>query len=202
MSLTCLEIFKQVYESIQIKPRVSIAAESFLVMTITLGVNIFVTAYEEKMGKKYNSEFLIADAQHTKSDIFATAGVIAGLALIKLGFARADPIVGAIVEMLVARAGFGILREAADVLSDRRQIDTAQIKEIVCGIENVVDCHRIRKRGTHSNIFVDLHITVKPDLSVCDGHEIAHIAEERIKANLKSVVDIVVHIEPLGSEAD
>jgi cation diffusion facilitator family transporter len=202
MSLTCFEIFKQVYESIKSEPRVNVTIESFLIMIITLGVNIFVTTYEKRRGKKLNSEFLIADAQHTKSDIYATTGVIIGLIFMKLGFTRADTIVGAIVGILVARAGIGILREAADVLADRKQVDTQQIKEIVCGIDNVVGCHRVRTRGTNSYIFIDLHITVKPDISVSDGHMIAHIAEERIKGNIKAEVDVVVHIEPLGNEAD
>ncbi len=172
-------------------------------MLITLGINIFVTTYEKRMGKKLSSEFLLADALHTKSDIYATTGVIIGLIFMKLGFMRADTIVGAVVGILVARAGIRILREAADVLADRKQVDTAKIKEIVCSIDNVVDCHRIRTRGTNSHIFIDLHVTVKPELSVNDGHTIAHVAEERLKASIKAaVVDVVVHIEPLGSEAD
>jgi divalent metal cation (Fe/Co/Zn/Cd) transporter len=81
-------------------------------------------------------------------------------------------------------------------------VDTQQIKRIVCGIDNVVDCHRVRTRGTNSCIFIDLHVTVSPDISVSEGHKIAHIAEERIKGNIKAVVDVVVHIEPLGNEAD
>ncbi len=202
MALTCLEIFKQVYESLRSKPQVTVSTESFIIMIVTLGINIFVTTYEKRRGKKLNSEFLIADSQHTRSDIYATTGVLAGLVFIRLGFTRADTVVGAIVGILVARAGYGILREAADVLSDRKQVDTRHIKEIVCGIDNVVECHRVRTRGTNSQIFVDLHITVKPDISVSEGHRIAHAAEERIKGNIKTVVDVVVHIEPLGSEAD
>jgi cation diffusion facilitator family transporter len=202
MSLTCLEIFKQVYESIKSEPQVSVTTEGFLIMIITLGINIFVTTYEKRRGKQLNSEFLLADALHTKSDILATTGVIIGLIFMKLGFTRADTIVGAIVGILVARAGIVILKEAADVLADRRQVDTQQIKKIVCGIDNVVDCHRVRTRGTNSSIFIDLHITVNPDISVSEGHKIAHIVEERIKGDIKTVVDVVVHIEPKGSEAD
>ena len=202
MSLTCLEIFKQVYESMKSEPRVSVTTESFLIMIITLGVNIFVTTFEKRMGNRLNSEFLVADAQHSKSDIYATTGVIAGLILIRLGFTRADTIVGAIVGIFVARAGIVILKEAANVLADRRQVDTQEVKKIVCGIDNVVECHRVRTRGTNGCIFIDLHVTVSPDISVSEGHKIAHIAEERIKDNIKAVVDVVVHIEPLGGEAD
>ncbi|MDA8434340.1 MAG: cation diffusion facilitator family transporter [Nitrospiraceae bacterium] len=202
MSLTCLEIFKQVYHSVKSEPRVTVTAESFLVMVATLGVNIFVTTYEKRRGKQLGSEFLVADAMHTKSDIYVTIGVITGLIFMRLGFARADTVVGALVGILVAKAGIRILRDAADVLADRKQLDPQKIKEIVCGIDNVVDCHRIRTRGTNSNIFIDLHVTVKPELSVADGHEIAHLAEQKIKGAIKAEVDVVVHIEPPGSEAD
>lgn len=202
MSFTCFEIFKQVYASMKSEPQVRVTAASFLIMIITLGVNIFVTTYEKRKGRQFNSEFLIADSQHTKSDIYATTGVIIGLIAMKLGFKRADTIVGAVVGILVARAGLGILREAVDVLADRRKLDPKQIKEIVCGIDNVVDCHRVRTRGTNSNIFIDLHVTVRPELSVVDGHKIAHTAEERIKKTLSAEVDVVVHIEPLGSEKE
>ena len=202
MSLTCLEILKQVYQSVKSEPQVTVTTESFLIMIVTLGVNIFVTTYEKRRGKQLSSEFLVADALHTRSDVYVTIGVIIGLVFMKLGFTRADTVVGAIVGILVARAGIGILRDAADVLADRKQLDPQKIKEIVCGIDNVVDCHRIRTRGTNSNIFIDLHVTVRPDLSVVDGHKIAHIAEQRIKGNIKAEVDVVVHIEPLGSEAD
>jgi cation diffusion facilitator family transporter len=202
MSLTCFEIFKQVYKSMKSESQVNVTTESFLIMIITLGINIFVTTYEKKRGQTLNSEFLIADAQHTKSDIYATIGVIIGLIFMKLGFTRADTIVGAIVGILVARAGIRILMEAADVLADRKQLDTQQIKKIISGIDNVIDCHRVRTRGTSSHIFVDLHVTVKPELSVADGHKIAHIAEDMIKSNIKAEVDVVVHIEPLGSEME
>lgn len=202
MAMTCIEIFKQVYESLKGEPRAAISLASFAVMLITLVVNVFVTTYEKRKGSELNSEFLIADAQHTRSDIYATTGVIAGLVLMKLGFARADALVGAIVGLLVARAGFAILREAADVLSDRSQADTVKIRELVCEIDNVIDCHRVRTRGTSSHVFIDLHVTVRPDLSVVDGHAIAHAAEEKIKAAIKSAADVVVHIEPQGSEED
>ncbi|KJR42979.1 cation diffusion facilitator family transporter [Candidatus Magnetoovum chiemensis] len=202
MLLTCIEIFKKVYESIKSEEPVNVTVESFIIMTITLAVNIFVTIYEKTMGKRLNSEFLIADAQHTKSDIYATIGVIIGLILMKLGLPQADTVVGAVVGLLVARAGIRIISGAADVLADRKQLDAEKIKEIVCKIDNVLDCHRIRTRGTKSCIFIDLHITVNPDISVNDGHKIAHVVEEKIKGNIKTSIDIVVHIEPLGSETD
>jgi len=196
MFMTCIEIFKKVYESLTGGKEATVTVESFIIMIATLGVNIFVSTYENRKGRELGSEFLVADSMHTKSDIFASSGVITGLIFIKLGFPAADAVVGIVVALLVARTGFGVLREAAEALVDRRQIDTAMIRNIACSIDNVEECHRIRTRGSNNHIFLDLHVLVNPLLSIEIAHQIAHLVEEKIRGNVNGVVDVVVHVEP------
>jgi cation diffusion facilitator family transporter len=196
MVITCIEIFKRVYDSLADKYEAEVTALSFILMLSTMAVNLFVTTYEKRMGRKLGSEYLIADAQHTKSDIYVSAGVIIGLIFIKLGFPVADPIVGAIVGILVARAGVNIIRESADVLADRIQADASSIRDIVCGIEGVSGCHDIRTRGTKNHIFIDLHVLVNSALTVEEGHRIADSIEDEIKKRMPEVVDVIVHLEP------
>jgi len=196
MFITCVEIFKRVYDSLVGKYEAEVTALSFVLMLSTMAVSIFVTTYEKTMGKKLSSEYLIADAQHTKSDIYASIAVIIGLIFVKLGFPIADPIVGAIVGILVARAGVNIIKGSAEVLVDRTQTDTSLIRDMVCSIEGVSGCHDIRTRGTKNHIFIDLHVLVNPALTIQDGHCIADLIEDEIKRRLPEVVDVVVHIEP------
>lgn len=196
MLLTCFEVFKKVYESLTGSKETTVTATSFFVMAITMLINIFVSTYENRMGKRLNSEFLIADSKHTKSDIYVSAGVIVSLILIKLGFPLADPIAGIVVGILVARAGIGIIRESTETLVDRTQADIGAIHEIASGIDGVAECHEIRTRGTKGSVFVDLHILVNPFLSVEDAHKIADTVEREIKDKMPEVVDVVVHIEP------
>jgi cation diffusion facilitator family transporter len=196
MVITCIEIFKRVYDSLADKYEAEVTALSFILMLSTMAVNLFVTTYEKRMGRKLGSEYLIADAQHTKSDIYVSAGVIIGLIFIKLGFPVADPIVGAIVGILVAKAGVNIIRESADVLADRIQADASSIRDIVCGIKGVSGCHDIRTRGTKNHIFIDLHVLVNSALTVEEGHRIADSIENEIKKRMPEVVDVIVHLEP------
>lgn len=196
MLITCLEVFKKVYESLLGKHLTIVTLESFLVMLITMLVNIFVSVYEKQKGKELNSEFLIADSQHTKSDIYVSIGVIVSLIFIKLGFNIADTITGIIVGILIAKAGIDIIRESTEILVDRTQMDTSTIKEIVCAVDGVIECHEIRTRGTKSHIFVDLHVLVDPLLTVENAHKIAEIVEKKIKESISEVIDVVVHIEP------
>lgn len=196
MFVTCFEILKESYYAFRGAQRTVVSTGSFLVMFATLAVNIVVTTYEERVGRRLSSEYLIADAQHTKSDIYVTLGVIVGLLFIKLGYPLADPIAGVIVSAFVARAGIRIIRESTEMLVDRTQVETALIQEIACSVEGVAGCHSVRTRGTKNSVFVDLHILVNPFLSVEDSHKIADAVEARIKERIPEVVDVVVHIEP------
>ena len=148
------------------------------------------------MGKKLNSDFLIADAKHTRSDIYVTLGVIVSLPFVLLGYSFVDPLVGIVVGIMVAKVGFSIIRDSANSLADTRAICPIAIQGICRSVQGVVDCHKIRTRGTAGSIFVDLHIQVAPGMSIEDAHGIGHRVEQNIKAQMPDVVDVVVHIEP------
>jgi cation diffusion facilitator family transporter len=196
MALTCLEIFKNVYASFTGSKQAVVTTESFMVMLATLVINIFVSTYESRMGKKLSSEFLVADSKHTRSDIYVTVGVIASLVLINLGFPEADPVAGIIVGLVVARTGFFIIRDATETLVDRSCSDISAIENIVLAVAGVKGCHDIRTRGTGNHVFIDIHVLVDPGLSVEAAHAIADRVEQAIINGLTEVVDVVVHIEP------
>ncbi|MCX7914534.1 MAG: cation diffusion facilitator family transporter [Thermodesulfovibrionales bacterium] len=196
MFLTCIEIFKRVYDSFVNKHTVEITTASFLIMVITMFINMGVTRYEIKKGRELKSEYLIADSQHTKMDIFISVGVIFSLVLTELGFVFVDIIAGAIVGLLVAKAGIQIVKDASETLVDKTKIDKREIKEIINKVEGVRGCHGIRTRGTANHVFLDLHLLVDPLISVHAAHDIAHQAEEEIKKRFPEVIDVVVHIEP------
>jgi cation diffusion facilitator family transporter len=200
MLLTCIEIFEKAYVSFKGGGEPVVTATSFALMIGTLAVNIYVSIYERRMGEKLGSEFLVADSKHTTSDIYATLGVIAGLAFVRLGFPEADWIVGVIVGLFVAKAGYSVLREAGDILADKIRIDASLVCDIVCSIDGIETCHKVRTRGTNQSIFIDLHIQVDPGLSVEEAHSLAHKAEDSIRQRVAGVVDVVVHVEPSKKE--
>lgn len=193
---TCFEILKKVYQSFHEDHKTDVTQISFLIMLITMGVNIFVMFYEKRKGKQLGSEFLIADAKHTKSDILVSLTVIISLVFTKMGYHRADIIVGLIITFFIARIGYEILKSASDVLVDTVCLDTSAIEFVVNSIEGAKGCHDIRTRGSMNSIYLDLHVLVNKNMSIEDSHRIADSIEEKIKKEFPSVVDIVVHIEP------
>lgn len=194
--LTCYQILRRVYESFSEDHRIIATPESFIVMLVTMAVNIGVMVYETRKGREFGSDFLIADAKHTKSDIMATIAVIVSLILTKMGYPRADPVIGVIITVLIARVGYNILKSASQTLVDSVCIDTYDVERVVKSIKGVRGCHDIRTRGSAQSIFLDLHVLVDPRLSTGKAHEIADNVESAVKHNFPSVMDIVVHIEP------
>src|ERR1041385_3650443 len=69
-----------------------ITALTIGVMVVTIAVNIAVTVYEHREGKRLRSEFLVADAIHTRSDVLVSCSVLTGLLLVRLGYIWLDPI--------------------------------------------------------------------------------------------------------------
>lgn len=195
---TCFQIIKRVYLSLFEAHKTEVTEISFVVMFITMGVNIFVGIYETRKGKELKSDFLIADAMHTRSDVLVSIGVIASLIIAKSGYYFADAIVGIVITFFIARMGYNIVRRASDVLVDTVCIDKTALETVINKVEGVKGCHDIRTRGTERAIYLDLHILVDPKISMEKAHKIADDVEEKIKADFPSVADIVVHVEPEG----
>ncbi|MCS7215053.1 MAG: cation diffusion facilitator family transporter [Thermodesulfovibrio sp.] len=197
MSLTALEIIRNVYKSFVETRKPEIDEKAYIVLIITLIVNVFVSFYEKKKGKELKSEFLIADSAHTKIDIYITMGVILSVIISTMTeFSLIDPITGLIVGIFVAREAILIIKESAHILADRTAIDGERIASVVRTCMNVEACKDIRTRGTAGQIFVDLKILVNPAISVSEAHNIADRVEQMIKKEFPDVIDVVIHIEP------
>lgn len=171
--------------------------KSFLVMLITLAVNVWVMNYEYKKGDLLQSDILISDSRHTKADIFTSISVIITLIAIKIGYPILDPLATMLIALFIARAGIEIIKESSRVLCDTAAIvDTKKIVNIVLSIKGVKTCHKIRTRGRPDDIYVDLHVQVSPDMHIDTAHQISYIIEGEIKKALPQVTDVVVHMEP------
>lgn len=169
---------------------------SFAIMLATMAINLAVTTYEHRKGKELNSEILVADSLHTRSDIFVSLGVIVSLIAVSAGYFVIDVIGGIIIALLIVRAGYKIVKHTSNSLIDASILDTDILCQLALEMEGVEDCHNIRTRGTADMIYVDLHIKVKKDMHIDMAHDIAHKVEDHIKTQVEGVRDVVVHLEP------
>ncbi len=166
------------------------------VMVFTLLVNLAVTRIERRYGERLKSSLLLADANHTLSDVFVTVAVLISLGLVALGYPRADGVVALVVMVFVAYVAYGIVRQAVGILSDTARLDAVKVGQLALGIPGVLSCRDVRSRGMEDSVYVDLKIEVDPQLTAARAHEVADQVEHRLHATFPQVVDVVVHVEP------
>ncbi|MDD5435639.1 MAG: cation diffusion facilitator family transporter [Nitrospira sp.] len=197
--LACYGVLKDAYLRFRLHTVPEVKIFSFVVMLVTIGINLYVMMFENKKGKELRSDILIADSLHTKSDIFASISVLVSLAAVYAGIPIIDPIAAFVIALLIGRTGYEILYEATKVLSDYSRINPSAIRKVALGVNGVNECHDIRTRGSATDVYVDLRLHVPSDLKIEDAHDLAHKVEDRIKEEFTTVTEVVVHVEPEDS---
>lgn len=162
-------------------------------------VSWMISRYEHGRGIALRSELLVADAAHTRSDVYASLAVLGGLAVVAAGFPRADALVTLLVAAIIARTGWRIIEATVPVLVDERAVDPAAIQEIAEAVPGVVGCHHIRSRGREGDVFVEMTITVAGGLDVHAAHDVADQVERQTAAAV-GAREVVVHVEPDSRE--
>jgi cation diffusion facilitator family transporter len=173
---------------------------SFAIMIATLAVNLGVVKYESGQGRRLKSELLLADAVHTRSDVFATIGVLLSLTAVWAGYPILDPIGGVAIAVLIARTSYEIARDTTRILSDRVVIDEEAIRQTVMAVPGVLGCHQIRTRGPLDHVFLDAHVWMPADAPLREAHLLSHVVKDRLMERFPQIADAIIHIEPPPTE--
>jgi cation diffusion facilitator family transporter len=206
--LTCVWIFHEAvqrlfFATVEVDP----SPWAFLIMGISIVVDISRSRALARVAKKYKSQALEADALHFSTDIWSSAVVIVGLALVRFGEYRggdktlyedADAIAALVVAVIVVYVSIKLGRRAIDALLDRAPKGLAeQLSKSVSEINGIKRVTRIRVRDVGNQIFVDLTVDVPRHLSFEDSHELTQKACDAVYA-IAPDADVVVNTMPTG----
>ena len=170
--------------------------EGIGIMVVTLAVNLWVVAYEERAGKRLNSEVLRADAKHTRSDVLTSGTVVIALIGVWRGYPLLDPLAALVVAVFIGRACWQIAKEASRILADEMVIAEDDVRAVVRSVPEVLGCHRIRTRGPADYVFMDLHVWLDGQTLLESAHATSHTVKDLLMTRFPHLVDVVIHIEP------
>jgi len=198
LSITCFELIRNAVQTLLGGGHTIVVTDLGLVVLLaTLAINVFVAWYENRRGHELSSELLIADAAHTRTDVFITIGVLIGVLFARRGATWVDPVVAIVVAALIVRVAYQIFSRTVPVLVDERAIPERAIRHAAQEIAGVKSAYGIRSRGGHGAgvRYAEVTIAVDRDANVAAAHAIADQVEERLKRDLE-LSAVTVHVEP------
>ena len=162
--------------------------------------NLALGAFLVRTGRAVGSPTLVADGQHVLSDVWTTAGVLLGLALVKLtGVPWFDPIAALAVGVLLARTGYVLVRDAAAALVDRH--DPVLLTRLVEGFTEarepgVIELRRLRALRHGHAIHVDADVVFPAHWTVAHAHAVLERLETKLRAHTGIAAELALHMDP------
>lgn len=200
--LVVVEVARAALERFSSGGAPAVTTASFVIMSVTLAINVAVVRGERRAGKRLASELLLADARHTQSDVLTSVAVMGALAGSAAGYPILDPIAALVIVGFIGYAGFEIARDTAKILSDQTVISEEDIRQVVQSVPRVLGCHHIRSRGSADHVFLDLHIWLDGSTPLITAHSISHRVKDLLMERYPQIADAIIHIEPPPREGE
>ena len=164
-------------------------------------VNLGVALVLMRAAREHQSVTLRANAHHLLTDVWTSAGVLAGVSLVALtGWNRLDPLVALAVAANIVWTGWRIVAHSVNGLMDAA-LPGHEIARLEGMLESYagegVGFHALRTRRGGAQRFVSLHVLVPGDWSVQRGHDLLERVEADIRRELPPAM-VFTHLEPLG----
>ena len=174
---------------------------ALVVIGVVIVVDIARTISSTRVARRYKSAAIASNALHFASDLGGSIAVLVGLLLVRAGYGNADSIAALFVAVIVLVAAVRLMRGNVDVLMDRAPLVAEEAaRRAIVALRPAVDLRRLRMRQAAGRHFADVVIGISPDAAVGQGHAAADAVEQAVQEALPEA-DVVVHVEPLESEA-
>jgi cation diffusion facilitator family transporter len=188
-----------------ITPHHAPAPFTLIVLVVVVLTKEFLFRYIIKVGTEVNSVAVKNDAWHHRSDAFTSGAAFIGISIALIGgegYEQADDYAALFASGVIIFNAYRLLRPALDEI-----MDAAPSKEInqeiinatnsVSGVIATDKCY-VRKMGL--DYYIDIHIIVDGNLTVHDGHEIAHNVKDYLMKTFPQISNVLVHVEPATEE--
>jgi len=184
------------------QPHVEARWYALLVIAVVIVIDVGRTVASLRAAREFHSAALASNALHFGSDLGGSIAVLVGLVLVREGYPKADAIAALFVACIVTSAAVRLMRGNVDVLMDRVPADAeTAARRAIAGIEPAVELRRLRMRQAAGRVFADVVIGVNFDAAVGQGHAAADAVERALQSALPEA-DVVVHVEPMATNAD
>ena len=173
-------------------------ALALIAALVSIGVKEAMYRYTRRAAKKIDSDALMADAWHHRSDALSSVGALVGIGGAMLGFPILDPVASLVICLFILKVAYDITKDAISKMLDTSAGSDSeqQIRAFVAAQPGVRHVDLLRTRQFGSKIYVDLEIAVKRDISLVDAHAIAESVHQSVEQRFPRVKHVMIHVNP------
>ncbi len=192
------EFLKTAVKEILNPTPITISPLLFVIMVISVALKLCMMIYFSHMGKKINSDTLIATAVDARNDVFMTSAVIIGYILSTLFSAQSDGFISLVIALFIFISGISLIKDTIDPLlgqaPDKEKV--AYIQHKILSYPNILGTHDliIHDYG-HEKTFASVHVEMSAELTPMESHDIIDKIEEDFRLN--DNIHMIIHMDPI-----
>lgn len=169
---------------------------------VSIALKEWAYRFTVKVGRKCESQAVIANAWHHRSDALSSIGTAVGIGgAILLGekWAVLDPIAAVVVSVFIIRTAWQLTKQSAgELLEQSLPADMErEIVDIVAREPMTSEVHHLRTRRIGSHIAIEMHLRMPGDISLYESHQHATNIEQKLRKRFGASTHIGLHVEPL-----
>ena len=169
---------------------------------LSIAVKELLYQYTARKGKKLDSQVMVANAWHHRSDALSSVGAAIGIGgAIWLGqrWTMLDPLASVVVGLMLMKVAWDLLKTSMIELTEGSlPEDTEQeIIELITSVPDVQEPHNLRTRRIGNHIAIEAHIRMDGSLSLNEAHEQATAIEQKLKQRFGDTTHVSIHMEPV-----
>ena len=173
---------------------------SYIVIIVSIIVDISRSRALSRVAKKHNSQALEADALHFSTDIWSSCVVLLGLICAQFGFYFADPVAALFVALIVLYICYKLGKKAVDILLDKAPAQSYEyVTDILNNHPEIKKYHNLKLRTAGADTFVSFNIHLEPYMSFTDIHAFCDHLENDIQEKIPRC-EVYIHAEPQNFE--
>jgi len=169
---------------------------------ISIASKEWIYRYTRKVGLAIRSDLIIANAWHSRTDAFSSVVVLISTLGAMLGYLWLDIVAAVVIAVIIVHIGWRFTWSSVKELVDTglSPEDTEALKGIAKNIDGVRNIHELRSRRMGQDILLDVHLVVRPEISVSEGHQIGMQVVTAMRGALDNILDINFHIDAENDE--
>ena len=169
---------------------------------LSIAIKELLYQYTELKGRQLDSQVMIANAWHHRSDALSSIGAALGIGLaILLGqrWTVLDPLASIVVGLMLVKVAYELLKTSINELTESSlPADTEQeIMQIIQSFDDVRQPHNLRTRRIGNRIAIEAHVRMDGRLPLSTVHERATTIERKLKERFGAHTHVTLHMEPI-----